>query len=429
MGPPPRLEPVPAAASEPVGGATHPVPRDPVATDPAPTDPVGGSDPVPAGSAPDPAPAPVDPSAGTVPRSPEPRNPVLTGPMPTRLAPTDPASTDPAPTEAGGSRDSVITSVIPSPVAVASAPTPDPAPDSVSFSELVSTPGRPGAQPVPESAAGLRNPESPSATADDLEAAVARQVADLLKTYSERVAHLISQAQGVASSLTRAPPSVLGALIGHHADGVTNLAEALTERAADVLGGLVGALSDALGGLSGGHGNHPASRLIETVADVASRLVRALGHALGALLGGGAAPAPASNLMTQPLDMTQPLGFSSYSERVTIFIERTTDAVGGLVGALLGSGEAPHQSANKPGTPPLSSPPAVPGPPGAPGAPAPASYSSFIGASGSSADAFQLLFAILLLFSIALLQGGKLLYRREPLRPRSALRLAVERPG
>jgi hypothetical protein len=342
---------------------------------------------------------------------------VLTGPVPTRLEPTDPAPTDPAPTEAGGSRDSVITSPVPG----ASAPTPDPAPASVSFSGLASTPGRPGAQPVPESVAGLRNPEPPSATADDLEAAVTRQVADLLKTYSERVAHLISQAQDVASSLTHASASVLGALIGPHADGVTNLAEALTERAADVLGGLVGALSDALGGLLGGHGNHhPASRLIETVADVASRLVRALGHALGALLGGGAAPAPASN------HMTQPLGFSSYSERVTEFIERTTDAVGG---ALLGSGEAPHQLANKPGTPPLSPPPAVPSPSGAPGAPAPASYSSFIGASGSSADAFPPLFAILLLFSMALLQGDKLLYRREPLRPRSALRLAVERPG
>lgn len=157
--------------------------------------------------------------------------------------------------------------------------------------------------------------------------------------------------------------------------------------------------------------------LVERVGDAAkSELAQPLGALLG---GGGAAPAPASN------PMTQPLGFSSYYERIPESIERTTDAVGA---ALLDSGGAPHQSANKPVAPPVGPPPPVPGPPVAP---APASYpsSSFLGASGSSADDFQLLFAILLLFSIALLQGGKVSYRREPLRPRSALRLAAERPG
>jgi hypothetical protein len=208
----------------------------------------------------------------------------------------------------------------------------------------------------------------------------------MLETCSERVADLIGRTEDVVSSLTQAVGSGLGAPLigGAPAEGSPELVKAL-----------VGPVADAVGGVA-----------------------RALSDALGSLLGGGAAPAPASN------PMTQPLGFSSYSERITEFIERTTDAVGG---ALLGSGEAPLQPANKPGVPPVSPPPAVPG--GAPAAPAPASYSSFLGASDSSADAFQLLFAILLLFSIALLQGGKVSYRREPLRPRSALRLAAERPG
>jgi hypothetical protein len=77
---------------------------------------------------------------------------------------------------------------------------------------------------------------------------------------------------------------------------------------------------------------------------------------------------------------------------------------------------------------PLPETPSLPVPI-APGGVAPTS-SSYFGASGSSSDALQLPFAILVLISGALLQGGKLVcQRREPLRPHSALQLAAERPG
>ncbi|HEX2181264.1 MAG TPA: hypothetical protein VHH10_03195, partial [Rubrobacteraceae bacterium] len=55
---------------------------------------------------------------------------------------------------------------------------------------------------------------------------------------------------------------------------------------------------------------------------------------------------------------------------------------------------------------------------------------SYFGASGSSSGDQQLPFAVLVVLSVALLQGGKLVCQRcEPLRPRSALQPAVERPG
>jgi hypothetical protein len=61
--------------------------------------------------------------------------------------------------------------------------------------------------------------------------------------------------------------------------------------------------------------------------------------------------------------------------------------------------------------------------------PATAGYSSFFGASGSSTAAAQMLFVLAALLTV-LLQGGTLTWhRREPHRPHSALRLAVERPG
>jgi hypothetical protein len=77
---------------------------------------------------------------------------------------------------------------------------------------------------------------------------------------------------------------------------------------------------------------------------------------------------------------------------------------------------------------PLPETPSLPVPI-APGGGAPAS-SSYFGTSMSSATALQLPFAILVLISGALLQGGKFVcQRREPLRPHSALQLAAERPG
>ena len=65
-----------------------------------------------------------------------------------------------------------------------------------------------------------------------------------------------------------------------------------------------------------------------------------------------------------------------------------------------------------------------------PGGSAPAGYSSLLSASGASPHAFQHLFVILMVLLAVLLRGGRLsLHLREPHRPHSALRLAVERPG
>jgi hypothetical protein len=50
--------------------------------------------------------------------------------------------------------------------------------------------------------------------------------------------------------------------------------------------------------------------------------------------------------------------------------------------------------------------------------------------SGSAGEAFQLLFAVLVLFSVALLKGGRLSrLRREAHGPPTAFTLAIERPG
>jgi hypothetical protein len=78
--------------------------------------------------------------------------------------------------------------------------------------------------------------------------------------------------------------------------------------------------------------------------------------------------------------------------------------------------------------------PATPAaPPPVPAAPPvlPLAYSSsLLVASGTAADAFQSLFAVLALFSIALLQGGRLSWlRRESHGPPTAVVLAIERPG
>jgi hypothetical protein len=55
---------------------------------------------------------------------------------------------------------------------------------------------------------------------------------------------------------------------------------------------------------------------------------------------------------------------------------------------------------------------------------------SFLGASGSAPDVFLLLFAVLAVFSVALLQGGRLSWlRRESHGPPTAVVLAIERPG
>jgi hypothetical protein len=96
----------------------------------------------------------------------------------------------------------------------------------------------------------------------------------------------------------------------------------------------------------------------------------------------------------------------------------------------------PAHAEDNPIAPPASPLPEAPLPetpslpiPIAPGGAAAAS-ASLLGASGASSGDPQLPFAVLVMFSLALLQGGKLVCRQlDPLRPRSALQPAVERPG
>jgi hypothetical protein len=220
----------------------------------------------------------------------------------------------------------------------------------------------------------------------------------------------------------------------------------MLQQASDLTSGLAQAVTGALGALlGGGDGQHsdPAGQLIERVAGVMGNLTQTLGGLLG---GGAAAPDPATNPVAQPAAFLY--------ERTTGLYERTTEHFGrggelvAQVGqvvqaadeALSSGGGLPNHQQQQAGGEPVApaepvAPPAAPLPAVPPLAPgggsAPVGYaSSFLGASGSSADAFQLMFAILILFSVALLQGGKPSWqRREPLRPSSALRLAVERPG
>jgi hypothetical protein len=160
-----------------------------------------------------------------------------------------------------------------------------------------------------------------------------------------------------------------------------------------------------------------------------------MGAALGALLPGASEPTgPAT------YGVVLPLAFYGLPERTTELLERTVgtpiprvaqateDAL--RVGSSAHPTDKPVASPAAPLLPeaPLPETPSLPVPI-APGGGAPTS-SSYFGASGSSSDALQLPFAILVVFSVALLQGGKLVCeRREPLRPHSALQLAAERPG
>jgi hypothetical protein len=242
---------------------------------------------------------------------------------------------------------------------------------------------------VPGWATGLKDSE-PAPTADAIAARVAQLVNDSLETHLERVAEIVEEAGDLTSSLMQAAQEALGTLIGVGTDGAPE----------------------------------PVKELFGRVAGLAAGLAHALEEVLGGLLGGSEASDSASNPITQPLGFFYP-----YSERVVeVLSARSFDALGDLAQAAgePGLGAAPHGSGDKQGAPPVAPTPAVPG---APGGTAPASYSASLGAAGSSADAFKLLCAVLVAFSIALLRGGKLWYHREPLGPRWVLRSALERPG
>jgi hypothetical protein len=193
------------------------------------------------------------------------------------------------------------------------------------------------------------------------------------------------------------------------------------ERIGEMLGALLGA--DKQG--------KPVKELLEQVGAVVANLARGLGNALGWMLaGGGDVPYPVSGPVAQTL-----LAFYGLPDRGYELLDRAGAAVADLAqttGGALGAGGSQHQT-HKPFAPPVPVAPVPVAPslpvPVAPGGPAPAS-SSFLGASTTSADTLQLPFAMLVLFSIALLQGGRLSWlRRESHGPPTALVLAIERPG
>jgi len=143
-------------------------------------------------------------------------------------------------------------------------------------------------------------------------------------------------------------------------------------------------------------------------------LTRMVGGALSALLGGR--------------------GLAFYSERATSLIERANELVGELaqaVGGLLDREGTPNP-VNEPVSAPSVPVPAAPAPtaPAFPGGTSPLTGPSLSNSLTSSGYDFGLSFCVLASFTIVLLQGGKFSWaRRQPLKPNSALRLAVERPG
>jgi hypothetical protein len=250
---------------------------------------------------------------------------------------------------------------------------------------------------------------------------------------------VVDRATEAAADKVADVADVVKALIG--AEGVSRAVKDLIER----VGGLVSAL------LLGGNGASDSSEglisegLIGRVSHAVGELAQALGGVLGGLLGVGGDGVPADpasdyyyHLAAQPLAAL----YYDYEQAAAELIEwsaaamgEMTRAVGGALDNGSGSGAAaPNQEAGGggvPATPPPPPPPASP--PLVPVAPpvAPVGYSfSLLGAPGSAADAFQLLFAILVVFSVALLQGGRLSWlRREAHGPPTALVLAIERPG
>ena len=123
----------------------------------------------------------------------------------------------------------------------------------------------------------------------------------------------------------------------------------------------------------------------------------------------------------------------SYPKTVADLVEKTTDVVGGLahaVGEVLSGlfGGGTDGSSTGPSVPHNIPVPASPTPVPAEGSST--AVGSLSSVSGSSGSTSVLLLAVLILFSSTLFQGGKLSwYCREPLKPRSAPQLAIERPG
>jgi hypothetical protein len=195
------------------------------------------------------------------------------------------------------------------------------------------------------------------------------------------------------------------------------------------------ALSDAIGALVGGGGSHhgPYGQMLHHVGAVVANVARTLGDAIGTLVGGGGAPHPLSGSpVISDLVTARPLlTFYGLPERVSAAVSNLAQAAGGSLGGSLGTGGAQHpihqthRSFPAAPTAPLPQAPSLP----APAAPGGYTLSSLVG-SGSGGQAFPLLLAVVVVFSGALLRGGRLSWlRRESHGPPTAFTLAIERPG
>ncbi|HEX2264962.1 MAG TPA: hypothetical protein VHH14_01640, partial [Solirubrobacterales bacterium] len=273
------------------------------------------------------------------------------------------------------------------------------------------------------------DPESvaPAAAEGTLAASAARLARDLMEAMgasSERVAKALEQ---VADAVKRVRDA-LGALLG--AGGAPEPVEELLER----VGAVITNVAEALGTLLGARGPPgPDGNLLEQVGAVVADLARGMGDALGSLLPGGSeAPGPAG--YRAGYHAVLPLAFYGLPEPSARLLEQGVGAAKAELARMAGGAHrasGPAHPADSPVAPPAAPLPETPSLPLpiAPGGAAAAS-ASLLGASGSPSGDPQLPFAVLVLFSVALLQGGKLVCRqREPLRPASALRPAAERPG
>jgi hypothetical protein len=155
---------------------------------------------------------------------------------------------------------------------------------------------------------------------------------------------------------------------------------------------------------------------IDNLAERAGNVLGDLAQALGALLGGDGTPNPADGSIVQLLAV--------FSEQVDGLIHGVGDLAEAL-GALLGGDGTPNPGGS-PVVPPDTPIPVFPVSPG--GASPDGSF--FSGASAGSGNASAPLFGAITLLALALMRGGKPWWLRgETLKPKSALRLAIERPG
>jgi hypothetical protein len=114
-------------------------------------------------------------------------------------------------------------------------------------------------------------------------------------------------------------------------------------------------------------------------------------------------------------------------EKSTDWVAGLAHSVDGMLSGLFGGGTYdPVDDPSSPTSIPVPRPTAPTPVPVGGSSPAAGSLSS---GSGSSGSAPVLLIAVLLLFSIALLQGKLSWLRSEPLRPRAGPHLPIERPG